>query len=155
MEAVWWQSLRAEAGVSAFLHVGAFLWDMSNFYEHFHRGKLVRRALALDFPGFILRLSMLMYKARRLVCFQGVVVEVGYPCRGIVAGDAFATYLVMAYAAEDMGLFCAAHPDVEVTMVIDDLFVQKQQKATYRQLKQDVKPHCSKTRAASGHTGHQ
>eukprot|EP00975_Prorocentrum_lima_P037463 7882285-Prorocentrum_lima.AAC.1 len=52
IELAYLQALKAEAGALAgeSLHSASFLWDLSNFYEHVCRERLLERAVATNFP---------------------------------------------------------------------------------------------------------
>ena len=46
----WAQSLLNERGVAARMEVGTFLWDMTDFYEHFNRDILMTKGEGTSFP---------------------------------------------------------------------------------------------------------
>eukprot|EP00969_Alexandrium_andersonii_P153237 6776104-Alexandrium_andersonii.AAC.1 len=61
------------------------MWDMSNYYENLSRPLLVERAMSMQFPAVILRVATAMYATKRTVSLSGIIEEVGFPARGIVA----------------------------------------------------------------------
>lgn len=123
VEAIWWQAVEVERYASSGGAVAAFMWDLSNYYEHFSRPLLIERAIKMGFPRNILRVAMAMHTTKRVVSMAGLIEAVGFPKKGIVAGGAFATHLVVAYCAEQFATFVETHPNVTLNVQIDDVQV--------------------------------
>ena len=123
MEVVFLQALRSEAGQAAEerLHSGFFLWDLQNYYEHISRDKLWQRAEELGFNMGVVAVSLNQYAAKRFVGLGGLTMESQYAWRGIAAGCGFATTWVQIYALPPLRLWRVEHPQVSLTMFIDDL----------------------------------
>jgi hypothetical protein len=123
MEVVYLQALRSEAGQAADerLHSSFFLWDLQNFYEYISREKLWQRAEELGFNLGIVAVAVNQYAAKRFVGLGALTTECQYACRGIAAGCGLATTWVQIYALPPLRLWRVEHPQVHLTMFIDDL----------------------------------
>eukprot|EP00959_Pyramimonas_sp_CCMP1952_P072408 1512340-Pyramimonas_sp.AAC.1 len=66
MELVFLQSLQAEASAltSTGLHTGAFLWGLSNYYEHVEHDMLWERAEQQQYPLARLGIVLNQYSGR-------------------------------------------------------------------------------------------
>ncbi len=124
MEVVYLQSLRAESGQlqeGQKLHTGAFLWDLSNYYEHLDRQLLWSRAASTEFPLAVAAVALNQYAARRFVGLDSITLDAAFPEKGIAAGCGLATYWIQVYSYEPLHGWQVVHPQVGLSMFIDDL----------------------------------
>ena len=122
VEVVYRQSLVAEFNRGSSRISAAFLWDLSDFYEHLDRAKLRAEALANDFPGLLLTVALNQYQGYRVLVLGQQAVFAQRSRRGIPAGCTFATYEVQCYTLRHYSNFQARHKEVSLTVFIDDLF---------------------------------
>ncbi len=81
-DTVWRQAVRQERAVDAGGAAATLLWDLESFFEVVDRGKLYQRALDAGFPEPILRLSLGMYSAPRVLALDGWLARELWPTRG-------------------------------------------------------------------------
>jgi hypothetical protein len=124
VEVVYRQSLLAEGHRGEGLITAAFLWDLSDFYEHISREKLKENATALGMPGLLITIAVNQYQGSRVLCMGQLAMRARPARRGIPAGCAFATYFVQAYTARQYDSFQRQHPETPLSVFIDDLTVQ-------------------------------
>ncbi len=126
LELVFMQAMLAEAGshdeVQEFS--ACFMWDLSNYYEHVPRDTLWDHGQILGFNAGLLAVILNQYSSQRVVAYNGVAQNTYFPSRGLAAGCGFATFLVQVLAIPALDKFQALHPQVWITMFIDDLLVQ-------------------------------
>ena len=135
MEVVFLQSLKAESGQMQDghrMHTGAFLWDLSNYYGHLDRQLLWSRASSTEFPLAIVAVALNQYAARRFVGLDALTVDAGFPEKGITAGCGLATYWIQVYSFEPLGAWQIVHPQVPLSMFIDDLMGQTEDAHQHR-----------------------
>ena len=100
VETVFLQSLRAESGQlqEPRQHSAAFLWDLSNYYEHLDRQLLWDRATSTSFPLAVVAEALNQYATRRLLGLETLAMDSFFPERGIAPGCALATFWVQVYS---------------------------------------------------------
>ena len=94
------------------MHTGAFLWDLSNYYEHLDRRRLWQRAESTDFPLAVAAVALNQYAARRYIGLESLAMDALYPEKGIAAGCGLATYWVQVYSYDPLQDWRALHPQV-------------------------------------------
>lgn len=126
MEIVFVQSLRAESGQcqtgGTKKHSGAFLWDLSNYFDHVDRQLLWSRASSTSFPLAVAAVALNQYAARRLIGLNALTLDAAYAEKGIAAGCGLATFWVQVYALEPLQVWQQAQPLLELSMFVDDLW---------------------------------
>ena len=122
MELVFLQSLQAESASlnSTRLHTGAFLWDLSNYYEHVDHDILWERAEKQHYPLAVLAIVLNQYSGRRFLGYSGICIRLNFPYGGIAAGCSFATYLVQVFSLPPLRTWIQKNPEVDLTLFIDD-----------------------------------
>ena len=120
-DAVWRQSVLAEAGVGADNAAAAFLWDITKYYEQFNYALLQARAHRLGFPVAIFKVVLFAYKCARHISYSGAVTEALFASNGIIAGCFAATSLTRVYAIEPFDEVCRLCPTVTFDFFVDDL----------------------------------
>ena len=80
---VWRQSVTAEAAVATGQGFAATLTDMASFYERFGHGRLAAEARAVGFPLILARVSIGMYRSRRIFSGKGVSFGMCYASKSI------------------------------------------------------------------------
>ena len=105
------------------MFAGAFMQDMTDYYERIHRQKLGARHQAMDFPAAAGCLSMQPYRGPRLLQLEQAVAKVGCPTWGIIAGCGVCSYHVQCFAFQSLLAFARAFPALGINMHHDDLFV--------------------------------
>ena len=101
--------------------IATLFWDLSNYHEYPNRNLLVSRAAELDFPMSLMRSYCNTYQSLRICTFHGYSVRSGFACRGIPAGDGFATFDVQIYSLQPMIRWQARHTCIGGSMFNDDL----------------------------------
>ena len=96
------------------------LWDLSDFYEGMSRGKLLQRAVDLDFDLATTVLSLTAYSGERVIVLDGLATSVGHPTKGVIAGCGLATYHVQVYHTAPLTAFTSAHQNLDLNVHIDD-----------------------------------
>ncbi len=121
VDAVWRQSLRAEAAMSEEgWTAAAVLTDLDKFYEHIEHQDLLDRAARLGFPEPLARLALAAYGGPRMIRLRDFVAEEVYADRGVVAGCSLATTLTKVYTLEAYDQFVEECPDAQFDNYIDD-----------------------------------
>ncbi len=121
VDAVWRQSLRAEAAVAKEgWTAAAVLTDLEKFYEHIDHEELLARATRLDFPEPLARLALAAYGGPRMIRMKNFVAEELYADRGVVAGCSLATTLTKVYTVEAYDHLVRTCPRARFDNFIDD-----------------------------------
>ena len=119
--AVWRQAARAEmANVHTVPYAQALL-DMVKCFDRVAHDIILREAIALEYPLWMVRLSLAAYRMRRTVRVGIAYSACVLACRGITAGAGHATteLRVVLIRIIDRALF--AFPAVVPTLFVDDL----------------------------------
>ncbi len=121
VDAVWRQSLRAEAAMSEEgWTAAAVLTDLDKFYEHIEHDELLERAARLGFPEPLARLALAAYGGPRMIRLKDFVAEEVYADRGVVAGCSLATTLTKVYTLEAYDHLVEQCPEAQFDNYIDD-----------------------------------
>ena len=99
VEVVYRQSLLAESHRAEGLITAAFLWDLSDFYEHINRAKLCKSATALGMPGLLVVIALNQYQGSRVVSLGQIALPARAATRGLPAGCTFCHFFCT-------GLYC-------------------------------------------------
>ena len=88
LELVFVQAMLSEAGAHGEEQEesAAFLWDMSNFYEHVPRATLWDHGAIQDFNAGVMAVVLNQYASPRVVTYGGVARHTLYPSRGLRRG---------------------------------------------------------------------
>eukprot|EP00972_Heterocapsa_arctica_P001670 240406-Heterocapsa_arctica.AAC.1 len=78
--------MRAEAAKAAGRFSAAFLWDLSDYFEHINRSLLRMRATEAKLPIVVTDLSLSMYCSQRFLTIGGHFTNMGTPTVGVPAG---------------------------------------------------------------------
>ena len=123
--AAWKQAFRAETAVqvqnSCYLQV---LLDLVKAFDRVPHHVLVREAVALGFPLWVLRLSMAAYRMPRVVRIEGVVSRIVLPLRGITAGSGLATTEMRILLIRVVDRACVMYKTITPTLFVDDLSLE-------------------------------
>ena len=119
MDTVFRQALRAEAQTSQKGHYAIILWDLKEYYEHIDRKLLLGRAGRSGYPMYLMKPALEMYKKVRWTSYAGMVDFAGHSNKGIPAGDGQATFMIQAYAMEDMDAFMVRATSLRSGMWLD------------------------------------
>ena len=137
LDTVWRQAARQEAGTAEGLEAAATLDDLAAFYESISRDKLAEEAKATGFPFQLLKASLSMYAAPRLITMAGRIAKELYPRHGIIAGCALATTHVKVYYLRDLDRFVQEiPPHIHLDVHVDDVALSGE--GPERQLFQDL-----------------
>ena len=91
--AAWKQAAAAELAATSLTPIGygQALIDLVKAFDRIPYALLVREAIALNYPLYILRLSIAIYRIKRVIRIRNVVSQTILAFRGITAGTGFAT----------------------------------------------------------------
>ncbi len=78
------------------------------------------RARSKGFPLAILAIALNQARAKRYLGLGDIAADARFPRRGLAAGDGFATTLVQVYSLEPLELWSLRHPEVPLSLFIDD-----------------------------------
>jgi hypothetical protein len=70
-DTTWRQGVRQEAQVTKGGAAACLFWDLEAFFESIDRERLIQRAEATGFPAAVVRLSLAMYAAPRILSMGG------------------------------------------------------------------------------------
>ncbi len=87
--ATWRQAARAELASAVGVEYAQALLDLVKAFERIPHDVLLREAIRLDFPFWILRLSLATYRLARVLRVGEVFSSLIWAVRGITAGSAF------------------------------------------------------------------
>ena len=90
--AAWRQAARGEHAALTGSHYGQLLVDLVKAFERVSHAVLVREAIALGFPLYLLRLSLQAYRMGNIIRIGSATSRVMTASRGISAGSGFATF---------------------------------------------------------------
>ena len=120
VDAVWRQTLDAEAEVIDGGCAAAILWDLSAFFDTIDHGLLMERATALGWPPVLINMAISMYTAPRIISSRDATAAPLCPTQGVMAGCSFAKACVTAYYVEPLTKFTEKHEEVDLDAYIDD-----------------------------------
>ncbi len=127
IDAVFRQAMRQESSAASGDVAITVLEDMEAFYETLCRNGLASEADTLGFPTCILRASLSMYAAPRMVSMGQFVAKETYARRGIIAGCGFATTLTKISYIRRFDRLVKEIPDVsKLDVYIDDVAITTQ-----------------------------
>ncbi len=125
LDTTWRQGVRQEARVSSGGASACVMWDLESFYESVDRERLLRRAEATDFPLPVVRLSLAMYAAPRVLSMEGRIARELWPKRGVGAGCGLANSYVKVYTLPPLDDLTPKLPStVTVDLHIDDFVIE-------------------------------
>ena len=120
--AAWKQAARAElARALPGVEYGQVLLDLVKAFERVPHHVLVREAARLQFPLWVLRLSLAAYRLGRVLRVDGAISSVVVAVRGITAGSGLATTEMRILLLHIVDRACALYPAVTPTLFVDDL----------------------------------
>ncbi len=121
VDAVWRQSLRAEAATAETgATAAAILTDLEKFFEHVNHDLLLERAAKHGLPVPLVRLAFAAHSGPRMIRLRDFVAEEVYADRGIIAGCSLATTLTRVYSLDAYDDFVERCPNVNFDNFIDD-----------------------------------
>ena len=97
------------------------LLDLVKAFDRLPHWLLLREAIALGYPLRLLRLSLEVYKLKRVIRIGGVVSKCLVAIRGITAGSGLATTEMRLVLVRAVDRQLNLHPQVNPTLVVDDL----------------------------------
>ena len=118
----WRQAYRGEAAVSV-THAayGQTLLDVVKAFDTVPHDVLVREAIALHYPLWILRLAIAAYLGPRRIRIDGALSDIVIPERGLTAGSGTATTELRVLLFRIVDRAWRAFPLVTPTLFVDDL----------------------------------
>ncbi len=120
-DTTWRQAVRQEASVSQGGAAATLLWDLDGFFERVDRERLMRRASQTGFPLPVLRLSLAMYAAPRVLTLDGRLARELWARDGVGAGCGLACTYVKIYAVPPLDkLVPRLPPTVTLDLHVDD-----------------------------------
>ncbi len=137
-DTAWRQAVRQEVTVGQGGHAASLLWDLDGFFERVDRSRLMDRARATGFPLPVLRLSLSMYAAPRVLALDGQIAKELWARDGVGAGCGLATTYVKVYAVPPIDeLLPKLPPTTSIDVHVDD-FVLSTEAATKEQVVHDL-----------------
>ncbi len=125
LDTTWRQGVRQEAQVSAGGAAACLYWDLESFFECVDRTKLMQRAEASEFPMPVIRLSMAMYAAPRILSMGGRIAREVWPKRGVGAGCGLANTYVKIFTLIPLDeLVPKLPPSVKLDLHVDDFAIE-------------------------------
>ena len=121
VDVVFRQALKADLATAQSRSFGIVLWDLLKCYEHALHPILYVKAKKYGYPLALLRMSLAAYIAPRRIMFNGIVSDLVYASRTIVAGSTFATSELVLYLLDTALAFQRVCPAVSLNIFIDDL----------------------------------
>lgn len=119
--AAWKQAARAELTQALGVEYGQVLLDLVKAFERIPHHVLVREAVRLDYPLWLLRLSLATYKLERVLRVDRAMSERIVATRGITAGSGLATAEMRLVMIDIVDSALRCHPSVTPTLFVDDL----------------------------------
>ncbi len=119
--AAWKQAFRAELAHSLEVHYGQVLADLIKCFEYVDHEALVQEAVRMEFPLFLLRLSIASYLMPRSIRVDGVYSRIVIASRGITAGSIFATTELRVLIIRAVDKVVVTVPRAKLTLYVDDL----------------------------------
>ena len=120
-DAVWQQSVRAEAGRSCGLQAAGFLWDGKKYYESFVLEDLRLRALAARVHPTIVKVQYNFWRGPRILRIgRHHSPRIVYARCGLPAGDIFNDVFVKSYAIASFDRFVARNLSIRLSSYVDD-----------------------------------
>ena len=123
-EAIWRQSVKAEAGSNTQKFVCLLLWDLRKCFEYVVHFKLIGRSEICQYPMWLLRLSLAQARWPRLLSVHAITANPVWPDGGIVPGGAFSTYELKAYFLWNIEQHVIKHNQVGLNIHVDDFAQQ-------------------------------
>jgi hypothetical protein len=137
-DTAWRQAVRQEAAVSSGGESATLLWDLEGFFERVDRARLMERAQSTGFPMPLLRLSLSMYAAPRVLTLEGRIARELWAEDGVGAGCGLACTLVKVYSVPPMDTLAPKlPPTTTVDLHVDD-FVLTCQADTAEEVVRDL-----------------
>jgi hypothetical protein len=124
-DTTWRQGVRQEAQVTRGGAAACLFWDLEAFFESIDRERLVQRAEATGFPAAVVRLSLAMYAAPRILSMGGRIARELWPKRGVGAGCGLANTYVKIFTLLPMDKLMKRLPDsVRIDLHVDDFSIE-------------------------------
>ncbi len=124
-DTTWRQGVRQEARVCQGGASACLFWDLESFFECVDREVLLRRAQASGFPLPVLRLSLAMYAAPRVLSMGGRISAEVWPKRGVGAGCGLANTYVKIFTLLPLDeLIPRLPPSVRLDLHVDDFAIE-------------------------------
>ncbi len=121
----WRQGVRQEAQVCAGGAAACLFWDLESFFECVDRDKLLKRAEESNFPMPVIRLSLSMYAAPRILSMGGRIAREVWPKRGVGAGCGLANTYVKIFTMLPLDrLVTQLPPSVKLDLHVDDFAIE-------------------------------
>ncbi len=137
-DTVWRQAVRQEVAVGQGGHAASLLWDLEGFFERVDRARLMDRAAATGFPLPVLRLSLSMYAAPRVLTLDGRIARELWARDGVGAGCGLACTYVKVYSVPPIDqLLPKLPPTVSLDVHVDD-FVLSCEASTVQEVVRDL-----------------
>ncbi len=122
--AVWKQAARAELAAVVGTDYAVVLLDLVKAFERVPHEVVLREAIRLGYPLWMLRLSFATYRLGRVLRIGTVVSAVVQASRGIVAGSGFATTELRVMMINIVDSALLVHPTGTPTLYVDDLGIE-------------------------------
>ena len=119
--AAWKQAARAEMASLASAQYAQVLLDLVKAFERVPHDVLLREAIRLQYPLWLLRLSLATYRLARVLRVEGAISRIVVPNRGLTAGSGFATTELRVLMTGVVDTACSLNPTVTPTLFVDDL----------------------------------
>ncbi len=124
-DTTWRQGVRQEARVTKGGAAASLFWDLESFFECIDRRRLIDRAEATGFPAAVLRLSLAMYAAPRILSLGGRIARELWPKRGVGAGCGLANTYVKVFSLLPMDALVKKLPaSVKLDLHVDDFSIE-------------------------------
>ncbi len=124
-DTTWRQGVRQESQVCQGGAAACLFWDLESFFECIDREVLLRRAEATDFPLPVLRLSLAMYAAPRVLSLGGRISAEVWPKRGVGAGCGLANTYVKIFTILPLDdLIPKLSPSIRLDLHVDDFAIE-------------------------------
>ena len=119
--AAWKQSARGERAHLWGTSYGQALLDLAKAFERIQHKRLVRQAVKLGYPMWMVRLSIATYRMRRVLRIGDVVSDMVVATRGITAGSGTATTEMRLAMIDIIDYALEQFPCVGPTLCVDDV----------------------------------
>ena len=98
--------------------------DLVKAFERIRHDLLLQEAIKHEYPLWLLRLSLLVYRMQRVLRIDGFISERLVGTRGITAGSGFANTEMFLSMLSIVDRLTAGRPTLKATLYIDDLALE-------------------------------